>query len=91
MCDASDVCDVRFPALERLDLSGCPKVVDADLAPLTQLTALKWLRAAGCQEITDQGLVHLVGLSNLAHLDLTNCCKVGLLTVQYSPYFKEPE
>lgn len=66
----------RFPALERLDLAGCARVGDTELAQLPLLGKLVWLSLAGCGEVTDLGVSHLAALSGLTYLDLTACCKV---------------
>jgi len=71
----------RFEDLVRLDLSGMDvndkgyaislKISDDGLAPLQQLTKLRWLSLAGCHRIEGRGLQVLESLPRLEHLDLT--------------------
>jgi len=75
---------VKFPLLERLDLSGTDvneqgysvtsPITDTGVAELGVLVNLRWLSLASCQKMKGTGLATLENLPKLEHLDLTFTC-----------------
>ena len=67
----------RFPALQRLDLSGCRRAQDWELRGLAGLRKLAELRLDGLDALTDAGVALLAPLAGqLTGLSLRNCSKV---------------
>lgn len=63
---------------EKLNLTYCTRLSDADLRSITKLTTLKELNVSNCYRLTDNA-IHLIAtrLTNLINLDISNCTSVS--------------
>lgn len=59
-----------FPALTRLDLSGCARITGEALRAVAALPGLEVLCLCGCDRLTGRDLAHLGGLTGLLGLSL---------------------
>jgi Leucine-rich repeat (LRR) protein len=66
----------KFLKLKTLNLSGCNKILNADLAYLGNLSKLEVLDLSNCGEINLVGLIYLRTSQSLRALSLAGCSKI---------------